>query len=421
MVTARVRVKSQTYLSRLAVVYADPLRLKIVTELYLREMSPTQFRKEFGGSRSSIDRHFKTLIEYRWLRRVWTDHGGRPGAPEYFYRATEPAIFDLDTWSQLPYPVRAAFSWRTFEQLAEHVGGALEAGTFDARPDRHLSWTPLVLDRRGWKRTIAALDALFETLFDEQADAKLRLARSDEEPIPATVSLIGFESPMPQRNPDHRLRGSDFMPSVLSPAIRLDSKVPFTMRLAKVFADPLNLKIITELSIRQMSATQLTQELGGASFSDFFRRTKMLADMGWLVKVDEKTGGRRRGSTEIFYQATGPAIFDGDSWSEVPNSVKTTLSWRTFSQLSEKVTEAVDSGTFDARPERHFSWSPFLLDQLAWKQIISAVDDLFRSLFREQTNAKVRIEKSGEDPLLATIALLAFESPSGASSVFERL
>jgi hypothetical protein len=33
----------------LAVVFAVPIRLKIVTELYQRDMSPTQFYEEFGG------------------------------------------------------------------------------------------------------------------------------------------------------------------------------------------------------------------------------------------------------------------------------------------------------------------------------------------------------------------------------------
>ena len=36
------------YLRRLSVVFAVELRLKIVTVLYMREMSPKQFREEFG-------------------------------------------------------------------------------------------------------------------------------------------------------------------------------------------------------------------------------------------------------------------------------------------------------------------------------------------------------------------------------------
>ncbi len=30
------------------------------------------------------------------------------------------------------------------------IGDAITAGSFDAREDRHLSWTPMVVDEEGW-------------------------------------------------------------------------------------------------------------------------------------------------------------------------------------------------------------------------------------------------------------------------------
>lgn len=410
MVTARVRVKSQpSFLMRLAVVFADPLRLKIVTELYMREMSPTQFHEEFGGgSVTRVDRHFKRLSEHGWLRLVRTASGGRRrGGTEHFYRATELAIFDLETWSELPPTIKTEFSWRIFDQFAERVKDALEAGTFDARPERHFTWTPLVLDELGRSRVIAAVDALFLSLFEEQADAKIRVAESGEKPILATVALQAFESPNPHRN-----RAGLALPATNSEKL-VDTSMPFTMRVAKVFADPLNLKIVAELNMREMSPTQFLDEFGGASISGIDRRFKLLAEMGWLKMVGEKTGGRRRGATEHFYRATGPAIFDNRSWSEVPDAIRATFSWRIFEQLAEQVREAMTAGTFDARPDRHHTWSLLLLDQLGWEQVIAAVDALFESLFEEQADAKIRIAKSGEKPILATVALAAFESPQG--------
>jgi hypothetical protein len=151
--TRRVRLNAEpSFLTRLAVVFADPIRLKIVTELYMQEMSPTEFYETFGGgSATKVNRHFKRLADHGWLRLVRKEsgRGNRRGGTEHFYRATELAVFDFETWSELPYPIRAAFSWRTFEQFAQRAGEALEAGTFDSRPERHLSWTPIVLDELG--------------------------------------------------------------------------------------------------------------------------------------------------------------------------------------------------------------------------------------------------------------------------------
>jgi DNA-binding transcriptional ArsR family regulator len=404
---ARVRIKSQpSFLTRLAVVFADPIRLKIVSELFMREMSPKQFYDTFGGgSLSRVDRHFKRLAEHGWLRLIRKASGGRRrGATEHFYRAPELAIFDLETWALLPESLRSEFSWRIFEQFAERVKEALEAGTFDSRSDRHFTWTPLVLDNQGRERVIAAVNALFTSLFEEQDDARLRIAKSGEDPMQATVGLAAFDSPNRRRNHSGLL-----LPT--GDAVESADSLPFAVRVAKVFADPLNLKIVTELNLREMSPTRFVEECGGAPLAAIDRRFKLLTEIGWLTKVGEKSGGRRRGATENFYRATGPAIFDNRSWSKVEDQVRVTFSWRIFEQLAEQVREAMDAGTFDSRPDRHHSWTPLALDRLGWDQVISAVDALFHYLFEEQAAAKIRLTESDEEPAIATVYLAAFESP----------
>lgn len=417
--TVRVRLNaSASPLTRLAVVFADPIRLKIVTELNMREMSPTEFYAAFGGdSATKVNRHFKKLAEHGWLRLVRKEsgRGSRRGGTQHFYRATELAVFDPDTWAKLPYSIRAAFSWRTYEQFGQRVGEALEAGTFDSRSDRHLSWTPVVLDERGWTELIAAQAALFTSLSQEQADAKLRIARSGSTPLLATIALSGFESPMAGEPSEGQWLPDPELMASANPVLRLDSPIPFTMRLAKVFADPLNLTILTELNLREMSATQLKDHLGGdIAVSGFYRRLKMLTKLGWLVKVDERTGGKRRGATEHFFRATGPATFDTHIWAGIPHSARKGMSWRTLDQLFEKITEAIDAGTLDARLDRHASWSLLLLDELGWQQVIAALDSYFRVLFKTQEAAKARLARSGERPMLATFILAGFESPLAA-------
>jgi hypothetical protein len=412
-----VRLNAEpSFFTRFAVVLADPIRLEIVTELHMQEMSPTEFHEAFGGdSATKVNRHFKKLAEHGWLRLVRKEsgRGSRRGGPEHFYRATELAVFDPETWAGLPYSIRSAFSRGTFEQFAQRARKALEVGTFDSRPERYLTWTPVVLDEHGWDQLITAEDALYESLAQEQADAKLRIVKSDATPMTATITLAGFESPMKGRRPSDGqwLAGADLMPSA-NPAMRLDSSMPLTLRLAKVFADPLNLTILTELNIREMSATQFKDQLGGdVSVSALYRRFQMLAELGWLVKVDERTGGRRRGATELFFRATGPATFSSHVSTSIPSSVRSGLSWTTLDQLFDKVTEAMEAGTLDARLDRHLSCSLLLLDELGWQQVIAALDSYFEGLFKAQEAAKARLLRSKEKPMLATFVVAGFESP----------
>lgn len=394
-----------SYLNRLAVVFADELRLKIVTELYMREMSPSGFHAEFGGgSVARVDRHFKRLAEHGWLRFIRSESGGaRRGGKEHFYRATELAVFDDETWSMVPYSIRVAFSWRTFGQLAERVREALRADTFDARAGSHLSSTPLLLDPRGWDEVIAAVDELFESLFEEQADAKLRIFNSGEKPLLATAALALFESPPHPRGVDGGVR-AQLAEGPTSP-------VPFSQRLSKVLADDVSLEIVAETNLQEMSARQFHEEVGGASLESIRRRFKMLAENGWLSKVSEKRGGKRRGATEHFYRATAPPIFHTQAWVTVPDSVKASYRWRAFEQLSDRVKEAIDAGTFEARTDNHLSWSLLRLDRQGWENVATAVDALFHFACEVEEAAKARMASSGGKPVTADLALAAFESP----------
>jgi Trp operon repressor len=415
---SRARDNSKQPLTvRVAVVFADQLRLKIVTELNRREMSAKEFFEKFGGgSVSRVFRHFGRLEEYGWLEQVGAATGGRRrSAVERFYRATSPAVFDNRSWSEVPDSIKGIFSRHIFEQLAERITAAMEAGTFDARSNRHFTWTPISVDQLGWEKVIAKTDALFEYLFEEQKSANRRMAESGEEPISTTVALAVFESP----NGTQTYKGDTQRISIDRRAVpsggRDRSYAPLELRLSKVFDSSLRLKIVTELNKREMSASEFFRKFGGRSVSNVFGHFKKLKKYGWLEEVRTATGGRRRGAVERFYRATAPAIFDNRSWSEVPDSIKGIYSWHIFEQLAECVTAAMEANTFDARSDRHFTWTPVSLDRLGWEKVIAKTDALFEYLFEEQESANRRMAKSGETPIPTTVALAVFESPKDSS------
>jgi hypothetical protein len=181
--------------------------------------------------------------------------------------------------------------------------------------------------------------------------------------------------------------------------------------LAKVCANEMDLLIVDELNRREMSPKLLHAEMQDLTLQGFDYRLKKLTGQGWLKEVRRETGGSRRRATEHFYRAVGPALIDNESWAEIPDPIKVTITSRTFEQLREQVKEAVDVGTFDARTDRHLTWSPLCLDQIGWDRVIGVIDAFFETLFDEEKGAKQRIAKSGEKPILATVGLAAFESP----------
>ena len=395
------------YLKRLSIVYSSSLDLRIVTETYMEPQSAARFfKKHGGGSSARVDRHFKKLAQHGWLRLVYVvkPGAGRKGGEEHIYRATQLAVIDEETWALLPYSLKAAFSWRSVEQLAERIREAMEAGTFDTRPNRHLTWTPFAVDRLGWERIVDAANSLFTLLFEEQEDAKLRMQKSGAAPLIATVGLLAFESAAS--------RATTVVRNLVTP--RRECGMPFAERLARVFADELALAILTELNMRAMSVKGFHAEFGGSE-RKIRRLFKRLEEAGWIERVDEKTGGRRRGAREHFYQATGLAIFDNKTWREVPSEAKHAHSWTTAMQLLERVRKAVDAGTLDARDDRHLTWSLLRLDKEGWDKVADACDELFAFALKERDRAADRLAESGDSPLMMTLAVAAFESPAESS------
>lgn len=395
-------------LRRLSVVFAVEIRLKIVTELYMRSMSPKQFYDEFGGgSVDRVDKHFKKLEKAGWLRFVYSEGPGgkRRGKAEHFYRATELAFFDAETWGLLPLSIRIAFSWNSFKQIAQRMREGMEAWVFEARLHRELSCTPLLLDQVGWKRVIEAVDALFVSVFEEQDDARLRVSRFGGELIRVGVVLIAFESPMP---------GSERIGACLAETDG-EPLIPFPERLAPVFADALCMQIIEALNQRPMTLSEFQREFASdVSRGTIRRRFKRLEKIGWLRRDGKRKGEKRRGPAENIYRATKPPIAQNCPWADVPDALKRTKSWATFEYFSEQVKEAMAAGTFDARTDRYLTWSLLSLDQQGWGKVATGVDALHEFVLKEEERAKERMAKSGEKPVTMTVAFSAFESPKDA-------
>jgi DNA-binding transcriptional ArsR family regulator len=173
------------------------LRVEILTILNERMASPNELAKELDEGLSQVSYHVKVLKDYECIRLVKTEP--RRGAVEHYYRATSRAFLTDRDWQELPKSVRPGLSADLFELVINDTVAALETGAFDARIDRHMSWTPLVLDEKGWREMIKLMDGSLERVLKIQADSSSRLGKSGEDGVTATVAMLGFESEAEQR------------------------------------------------------------------------------------------------------------------------------------------------------------------------------------------------------------------------------
>jgi len=148
-----------------------------------RVASPKELARESGESLSSVSYHVKYLREEGCIEIFDTEP--RRGAIEHYYRVKAP-----------PPHARAEVSGAAVRNLLGEVVRALNADTFDAHRDRHLSWMPMELDAEGWRELIECQAGWLEELKRVKADAAERLAVEGAAPGKRAIAgMMGFETP----------------------------------------------------------------------------------------------------------------------------------------------------------------------------------------------------------------------------------
>jgi hypothetical protein len=412
-VTQRVRTNEAAAFvisAKMAKALADVWRSRILMELSVRPLSPSQFVEEVGGEISEIGRCFRQLAAWDYIEvvDVRTGQGQRQGGVEHVYRGIQRAHFDTSVWEGLPRRHRDGFSGSILESYFARIAEAVAAGTFDDELDRHLSWDGVPLDRLAWTQLGTRLDQILHWLPVLAAEAARRIAKSGDEPIPTTVGLAAFRSPSasrpaipPRLQPQELASAPELSPFVIS------------AKMAKAVANKWRSRILMELRVRPMSATQFVKEIGGSQ-RNINRCFQQLAEWDYIEIVDILTGGRRRSAKEKIYALKQRAHFDTRTWEDLPRFLRDEFSASILHSYFARISEAIEAGTFDAELDRHLSWDGVALDRIAWVQLTTAADEILFWLPILEEEAAARMAKSGERPIPTTVGLAVFRSPKSA-------
>lgn len=180
---------------------AHPLRVQALSVLTERPASPKELAAELGSPVGNVSYHVRELEQVGLIELV--DEKKRRGAVEHFYRAIARPLLSADEWEQLSLDDRQGFSAWIIQLLLADASQALAAGTFDARSNRHLSRTPLLVDEKGWRELVEIQAAALKAVLEVQAASAARLNTADgEEGIATIAAMTFFEMPPKRRTPD---------------------------------------------------------------------------------------------------------------------------------------------------------------------------------------------------------------------------
>lgn len=195
---ARSGRRPRTFIDpRLVKAMGHPVRNDALSILNERVASPNEISKELGESVGHVSYHIKVLKECDCIELV--DTAPRRGAMEHYYRATSRAFLNDDEWARLPDSIRPGMSLSLLRTVLNDAGEALKSGSLDRRSDRHMSWTPMIVDEQGWRDATEALGELLERVLEIQAESAERLVGVDEEGVPVTVAMLAFEAAGPHK------------------------------------------------------------------------------------------------------------------------------------------------------------------------------------------------------------------------------
>lgn len=173
--------------------------------------------------------------------------------------------------------------------------------------------------------------------------------------------------------------------------------------IAKAYAHPLRVQILSLLEDRVATPRQLATELG-AGLSTTSYHVRQLAALKLIKLVKRRM---KRGAVEHYYTATVRPTITNAAWARVPSIVKRALVGGKIAQTGEEIAAAAERGGFD-RNDVHFSRTRLRLLPEDWKQVSDVFERALKDLDAIRTASAAEIEKNPDAEVHEASAVMMF-------------
>src|SRR5918994_1105172 len=175
----------------------------------------------------------------------------------------------------------------------------------------------------------------------------------------------------------------------------------------KALSHPLRMKIMAILSEGEASPSDLAERLG-ERLGNVAYHTKTLVD---LDCIELTRTAPRRGALEHYYRATVRPFLMQEHWAQLPAASRRSISAGTLSEIWRDASAAVESKTFDTRPNRHLSWTNLAVDEQGWEAVAVLLKDNLDRLLELQADAAARLQGAGTDEITSSkVVLMHYEA-----------
>ena len=163
------------------------LLLEVFGQLALRDWTLDDLAAELGRDRDEIEAAVENLGRAGLILND-PDEG-----EQEIFRAVPRTVED-EEWATMSLVERHNMSRSIIHVVTAELELALESGTFDARLDRLLTRTPMLLDKAGWAAVMAIHQQAFDDILEVQREATTRLREGGPAIEGASIQTL-FELP----------------------------------------------------------------------------------------------------------------------------------------------------------------------------------------------------------------------------------
>ena len=176
----------------LAAIVAHPTRARAFLILAERTASPAEIAKEIGKDVGHVGYHVRKLQQLDLIELV--DEKPVRGAVEHFYRAIERPVVTEEEFAGQSIGEREVFTRAILQLHVADVARAMDEHTFDARDNRAIIRTPMLVDEEGFSELGELHVEMYERTLEVQAKSAERMAGGSEEAIPTVSTSMLFET-----------------------------------------------------------------------------------------------------------------------------------------------------------------------------------------------------------------------------------
>jgi DNA-binding transcriptional ArsR family regulator len=184
--------------------------------------------------------------------------------------------------------------------------------------------------------------------------------------------------------------------------------------IVKALSHPLRMRILTRLNEGVASPNEMAKEFD-ESLPLVSYHVRILRELDCIELVRTTP---RRGAIEHHYRALTRPFLDDDDWAQLPPSARKAVSNTILSKALADVREAVVTGTFDERTDRHLSYAPLMLDEQAWGELVGRLNELLDWAIELQAASAGRLQDgaSGGEEVRARLNLMLYSAPPVGSA-----